>query len=414
MSANQTKYPQLRFKGFTDPWEKRTLGQTTTKAKSYSLSRDVERDHETGYRYIHYGDIHTGVADIVTEHTKLPNIEPANYDELRVNDLVVADASEDYQGIAEPAVVVGLPTHLVAGLHTITLRPSSASSLYLYYLLHTDSFKHFGYQMGTGLKVFGISWSNLSEFTFMIPSRPEQEMIVKLIESVDNLIAVNQRKLAKLKELKQGYLQKMFPQNGSKFPQLRFAGFAYAWEKRKLGELANIRRGASPRPIKSKKWFSQTSQVGWIRISDVTEQNGRIHQVEQHLSDAGQKKTLVLKSKHLLLSIAATVGKPVQNYIQVGVHDGFIVFMDPKFDLDFMFYFLEKYRPNWARFGQPGSQININSELVRDLVVSIPTVHEQDAVAQFIITLDNLIAATQCKLDLLKKLKKGYLQKMFC
>ncbi|WP_374028580.1 restriction endonuclease subunit S [Lacticaseibacillus paracasei] len=180
-----------------------------------------------------------------------------------------------------------------------------------------------------------------------------------------------------------------------------------------MGELANIRRGASPRPIKNKKWFSQTSQVGWIRISDVTEQNGRIHQVEQHLSDAGQKKTLVLKSKHLLLSIAATVGKPVQNYIQVGVHDGFIVFMDPKFDLDFMFYFLEKYRPNWARFGQPGSQININSELVRDLVVSIPTAHEQVAVAQFIITLDNLIAATQDKIDALEQAKKALLQRLF-
>lgn len=193
-------------------------------------------------------------------------------------------------------------------------------------------------------------------------------------------------------------------------PTLRFRGYSDAWEKRKLGELANIRRGASPRPIKNKKWFSQTSQVGWIRISDVTEQNGRIHQVEQHLSDAGQKKTLVLKSKHLLLSIAATVGKPVQNYIQVGVHDGFIVFMDPKFDLDFMFYFLEKYRPNWARFGQPGSQININSELVRDLVVSIPTVHEQVAVAQFIITLDNLIAATQHRIDTLEHVKKALLQ----
>ncbi|WBS98621.1 restriction endonuclease subunit S [Lacticaseibacillus paracasei] len=196
-------------------------------------------------------------------------------------------------------------------------------------------------------------------------------------------------------------------------PTLRFRGYSDAWEKRKLGELANIRRGASPRPIKNKKWFSQTSQVGWIRISDVTEQNGRIHQVEQYLSDAGQKKTLVLKSKHLLLSIAATVGKPVQNYIQVGVHDGFIVFMDPKFDLDFMFYFLEKYRPNWARFGQPGSQININSELVRDLVVSIPTVHEQVAVAQFIITLDNLIAATQDKIDALEQAKKALLQHLF-
>lgn len=241
-----------------------------------------------------------------------------------------------------------------------------------------------------------------------LPSeKDEQRTIVGLLSKLDNLIAATQDSIDALEQAKKALLQRLFDQSW------RFKGYSDPWEKRKLGELANIRRGASPRPIKNKKWFSQTSQVGWIRISDVTEQNGRIHQVEQHLSDAGQKKTLVLKSKHLLLSIAATVGKPVQNYIQVGVHDGFIVFMDPKFDLDFMFYFLEKYRPNWARFGQPGSQININSELVRDLVVSIPTVHEQVAVAQFIITLDNLIAATQSRLSSLELLKKSLLQDLF-
>ncbi|PCL22795.1 restriction endonuclease subunit S [Lacticaseibacillus paracasei] len=258
---------------------------------------------------------------------------------------------------------------------------------------------------GTALKQLPIK--QLKDVPVPIVNLDEQKEIGALFSSIDNLIAATQRRIDALEQAKKALLQRLFDQSW------RFKGYSDPWEKRKLGELANIRRGASPRPIKSKKWFSQTSQVGWIRISDVTEQNGRIHQVEQHLSDAGQKKTLVLKSKHLLLSIAATVGKPVQNYIQVGVHDGFIVFMDPKFDLDFMFYFLEKYRPNWARFGQPGSQININSELVRDLVVSIPTVHEQDAVAQFIITLDNLIAATQSRLSSLELLKKSLLQDLF-
>lgn len=263
-------------------------------------------------------------------------------------------------------------------------------------------------ELSVGNAIKHISLKQISDYAVNVPQQTsERQLIGQTLSLLDNLIAATQRRIDALEQAKKALLQRLFDQSW------RFKGYSDPWEKRKLGELANIRRGASPRPIKSKKWFSQTSQVGWIRISDVTEQNGRIHQVEQHLSDAGQKKTLVLKSKHLLLSIAATVGKPVQNYIQVGVHDGFIVFMDPKFDLDFMFYFLEKYRPNWARFGQPGSQININSELVRDLVVSIPTVHEQDAVAQFIITLDNLIAATQSRLSSLELLKKSLLQDLF-
>ncbi|WP_367376317.1 restriction endonuclease subunit S [Lentilactobacillus kefiri] len=408
MKDNQAKYPQLRFKGFTDPWEKRTLGQTTTKAKSYSLSRDVERDHETGYRYIHYGDIHTGVADIVTEHTKLPNIEPANYDELRVNDLVVADASEDYQGIAEPAVVVGLPTHLVAGLHTITLRPSSASSLYLYYLLHTDSFKHFGYQMGTGLKVFGISWSNLSKFTFMIPSRPEQEMIVKLIESVDNLIAVNQRKLAKLKELKQGYLQKMFPQNGSKFPQLRFAGFADAWEQRKLGDLADF----NPKSVlpETFEYVDLESVVGTDIIS---------HRLEHKDSAPSRAQRLAQKGDVFYQTV-----RPYQkNNCIFDKLDNDWVFstgyaqLRPKKDSYFLLVLLQNNSFMRKVLGRctGTSYPAINSKDLAQIKVSISdSIDEQKKIGNLFRNIDNTITLHQRKLEKLQELKKGYLQKMFC
>ena len=196
-------------------------------------------------------------------------------------------------------------------------------------------------------------------------------------------------------------------------PALRFKGFSDAWEKRKLGELSNIRRGASPRPISSKKWFSETSSIGWLRISDVTEQNGRIYHVAQHLSKEGQEKTLVLTTKHLILSIAATVGKPVQNYIALGIHDGFIVFLNPKFDLDFMFYFLEDYQPKWSRFGQPGSQVNINSELVRELEINVPREDEQKKISHVLLNVDNLIAATQDKLDHFEEIKKALLKHLF-
>lgn len=201
--------------------------------------------------------------------------------------------------------------------------------------------------------------------------------------------------------------------NQAKYPQLRFKGFTDPWEERNLGDLAEIVRGASPRPIQDPKWFDDSSEIGWLRISDVTEQNGRIHHLDQHISEAGQAKTRVLTEPHLLLSIAATVGKPLVNYVKTGVHDGFLIFMNPKFDLEFMFQWLESYRDKWSRYGQPGSQVNLNSDLVKNQSISIPSMDEQQKLGEFFEKLDNLIAVNQRKLAKLKELKQGYLQKLF-
>ncbi|MDO7803130.1 restriction endonuclease subunit S [Pediococcus acidilactici] len=425
MKDNQAKYPQLRFKGFTDPWEKRSLDEITTKTKSYSLSRDVERDHETGYRYIHYGDIHTGVADIVTEHTNLPNIEPANYDELRVNDLVVADASEDYQGIAEPAVVVGLPTqHLVAGLHTIALRPSSASSLYLYYLLHTESFKHFGYQTGTGLKVFGISWSNLSKFTFMIPSRPEQEKIVKLIESVDNLTSDNQRKLAKLKELKQGYLQKMFPKNGSKFPQLRFAGFADAWEERKFEDLLDskdgVRRGPFGSALKKEFFVENSEYVVYEQQNAIYDNYHTRYKITKEKFDELSK--FKLNPGDFIMSGAGTIGRisRVPDGVKLGVFNQALIRFRINPEITDSEYFIQFVRADFMQKNltgaNPGSAITnlVPMSEVKKWEIKAPHLEEQEKIGSFFKLLDDTIALHQRKLEKLQELKKGYLQKMFC
>lgn len=203
--------PELRFANFDYEWVQHKLGGVVKKVKSYSLSRDVETEQNTGFEYIHYGDIHTKKADIIDADTKLPSIVPNDYDLIQDGDVIVADASEDYLGIAEPAVVVNKPTeNLIAGLHTISLRPKDIHPLFLYYLLHTEAFKHFGYQMGTGLKVFGISYPNLAKFTFSMPTLKEQEQIANMLHEMDNLITANQRQLDLLKEQKKGLLQKMF------------------------------------------------------------------------------------------------------------------------------------------------------------------------------------------------------------
>lgn len=185
------------------------------------------------------------------------------------------------------------------------------------------------------------------------------------------------------------------------------------WEERKLGDLANIVRGASPRPIQDPKWFDKDSDIGWLRISDVTEQEGRIRHLDQHISKLGQEKTRVLIEPHLLLSIAATVGKPLVNYVKTGVHDGFLIFLNPLFEREFMFQWLDMFRPNWKKYGQPGSQVNLNSELVRSQEIPIPILEEQEKIGSFFKQIDDTIALHQRKHDLLKKLKQGYLQQMF-
>ena len=185
------------------------------------------------------------------------------------------------------------------------------------------------------------------------------------------------------------------------------------WEQRKLSEVSDVVRGASPRPIQDPKWFDNNSNIGWLRISDVTEQDGRIRYLNQKISKLGQEKTRVLQSPHLLLSIAATVGKPVINYVPTGVHDGFLIFLNPIFNIEFMFQWFEMIRPNWKKFGQPGSQVNLNSEIVKNKQIFIPTLKEQTVISDFFQKLDQVLTLQQRRLKLLKKLKQSYLQQIF-
>ena len=199
----------------------------------------------------------------------------------------------------------------------------------------------------------------------------------------------------------------------TKQPSYRFTDYDEPWSEKKLGELSDIVRGASPRPIQDSKWFDKESDVGWLRISDVTEQDGRIYKLEQRISKIGQEKTRVLFEPHLLLSIAATVGKPVVNYVKTGVHDGFLIFLAPRFDQEFLFQWLDMFRPQWQKYGQPGSQVNLNSDIVKNQAISLPSLPEQEVIGSFFQDIDQLISLQQRKLEVLKEQKKTYLKLLF-
>ena len=292
-------------------------------------------------------------------------------------------------------------------------RAHENNSDFIYSLIQANKYQRVANDT-SGTKMPRSDWKKVSETEFLVPHIiNEQKKIGIFFKQFDNTIALHQRKLDLLKQLKQAYLQKMFPKNEEKVPEIRFSHFDTGWELCRLGELAEIIRGASPRPIQDPKWFDLSSDIGWLRISDVTEQDGRIHKLEQKLSTAGQQKTRVLKSPHLLLSIAATVGKPVINYIKTGVHDGFLIFLNPLFNTEFMFQWLEMFKPQWQKYGQPGSQVNLNSELVRNQEITLPSFAEQDQIANFFEQIDKTIDLHQNKLDQLNSQKSAFLKKMF-
>lgn len=292
------------------------------------------------------------------------------------------------------------------------LRSSELDSKFLYNFIQTEKYQVVA-NRSTGTKMPRSDWETVKDSDILFPSNFEQKKLGDFFQTIDSLISNRQHKLDKLKNLKKAYLSEMFPAEGERVPKRRFPGFEGEWEWKKLGELATIVRGASPRPIQDPKWFDSESEVGWLRISDVTEQNGRIYKLSQRLSSLGQEKTRVVSEPHLILSIAATVGKPVINYVRTGIHDGFLIFQEPKFEIEYMYYLLGMFRKNWAAYGQPGSQLNLNSDIVKEQRVAIPSQSEQVEISKFFKKLDQSITLQQQKLDKLNDLKKAYLNELF-
>lgn len=205
------KEPEVRFPGFYDDWEQRKLGELVDIIRSYSLSRDVETNEDTGFRYIHYGDIHKKVADLIKSDHELPRIKSGKYEFLEKGDVIVADASEDYIGIAEPSILLNKPIErVVAGLHTIAIRPKTINPLYLYYLFRTIEFKQFANKVGTGMKVYGITSKNLLKFETQMPSYKEQQKMGIFFKQLDDTIVLHQQELELLQRTKKAFLQKMF------------------------------------------------------------------------------------------------------------------------------------------------------------------------------------------------------------
>lgn len=412
INKNSQKAPNLRFKGFTDDWEQRELKNLVTRIKSYSLSRSVETNSDTNTKYIHYGDIHTHVADKIGTDTTLPYIVPGVYETLNKGDLVLADASEDYQGIATPAIVmVQTDYSLVAGLHTIALRPVKIDSLYLYYLIKSPIFRKYGYKVGTGMKVFGISVNRLLDFKTLMPVTLEQSKISKLLLLVDNTITLHQRKLDQLNQLKEALLQQMFPGKGETVPKLRFAGFEGDWEERKLGDLLNKNTEKNKdlsvinvESVSNKTGFTkQTEQFGDYSVASADLSNYYVIRERQFAYNPSRINVGSIAYKALGDDTAVVSPLYVSFSTKSRLHDGFIWnwFKTPLFDAQ------------RQRLAEGGVRDTLSFTQLSEMDIISPDYLEQEKISDVFKQLDNTITLQQRKLEQLKDMKQVLLQNMF-
>ncbi len=164
------------------------------------------------------------------------------------------------------------------------------------------------------------------------------------------------------------------------------------WQRVRLGDIAEIKRGASPRPIENPKWFCANSNVGWVRISDISKNSRFLYKIAQKLSKKGIEKSRLVKQNSLIMSMCATIGKPIITKIDTCIHDGCVVFENPKIDLNYLYYFLCYIEKEWLESGQQGSQVNLNVDLIKNKEVFYPKdLNEQIAIANILSSLDRYL-----------------------
>ena len=186
------------------------------------------------------------------------------------------------------------------------------------------------------------------------------------------------------------------------------------WEVIPLSRTARrISRGASPRPIDSSEWFDARSSVGWVRISDVTRSHRFLEETSQRLSEAGIRNSRYVPSGSLIMSICATVGRPIETRIDTCIHDGFVVFDQPTVNQAFLYHVLADLEPTWSMRGQTGSQMNLNRGLINSRMVAIPSaIEEQSAISDVLSDVDALLGGLDRLIAKKRDLKQAAMQQL--
>ena len=403
------KVPELRFARFADDWEERKLSELIQKGGSGGTPKSTNKTY-------YDGDIpFLGISDISKSNGYIDDTEK-HISEKGLN---------NSSAWIVPKGAISLAMYASVGKLAILNTDAATSQAFYNMVFEYESIRDYVYHrlgrandLGEWTKLIStgtqanLNADKVKNFEIQVPqSIDEMKDISTFFNQLDIFITLQQRKLDLLKEQKKGYLQKMFPKNGAKVPELRFAGFTDAWEERKLSEIGKIVTGNTPN-TSNKDYYN--GDFLFVSPADIQE-NRYVNKTTTTLTELGFKTgRLVPKGATLFVSIGSTIGKTGQSICDVITNqqiNSVISFSD--YDDDFIYTSILNSSTKIKQLAATQAVPIINKNEFGKSIIKIPSLEEQQKIGAFFKQLDDIIALHQRKLDLLKEQKKGFLQKMF-
>lgn len=402
--------PEIRFPGFTEDWEERKLSEMANFSKGNGYSKaDLA---EEGHPVILYGRLYTKYETIIENVDTFAELKEKSVIS-NGGEVIVPASGETPEDISRASVVDVSGVALGGDLNIIKTK-SELDPIFLALTISNGSQQKEMTKRAQGKSVVHLHNSDLKEVNLLYPKLDEQVKIGSFFKKLDVSIALHQRKLDLLKETKKGFLQKIFPKNGAKVPEIRFPGFTEDWEERKLQEVLRERNNQQPQSM-------EYPLVSFTVENGVTPKTDRYEREQLVVGDKSSKKYKVTVLNDIVynpanLKFGAISRNKYGNAVFSPIYITFLVNNDvttPEFIE--MFVTRNDFIKRALKY-QQGTVYERQSVSPTDLLamnVYLPGKSEQEKIGSFFQQLDETIALHQRKLDLLKETKKGFLQKMF-
>ena len=403
--------PEIRFERFTDDWEQRKLGDLSQIIDPHPSHRAPAEVTE-GIPFIGIGDVDEE-GNIYYRSVRL--VSEKIYDEHHKR----YNLSKNSIGIGRVASL-GKIIRLRNDIGKYAVSPTMAviqfndniDSDFMYATMSNPNFQKQFKSLSNGSTRQSVGIQDLRSLEISISTNVDEQLQIGILfKNLDHSITLHQRKLDLVKEQKKGYLQKMFPKNGEKVPELRFAGFADDWEERKLKELGEIQTGNTP-PTSDSDNYSLDG-VLWVTPTDI--KSLVISNTAKKLSQVGVTKARIAKAGSILVTSIASIGKNTLLRMDAGFNQQ-INSLTPTSENDSYFLLTqsEKWSEKMKQTAASATMQIVNKTDFSNISTYVPVrKEEQEKIGSFFKQLDETIALHQRKLDLLKEQKKGFLQKMF-
>ncbi|RXW53320.1 restriction endonuclease subunit S [Enterococcus faecium] len=393
--SNDTQ-PEIRFPGFTEDWELRKLGEILVLLKDGT--HGTHKDVDEGMYLLSAKNIKNGKINI-DESDRI--ISEDEYKSIHKNfNLEKGDVLLTIVGSIGEAAVLENPFKLTFQRSVAYLRPNGTlTSQFLYTTIMSTKFQRELKKRQVVSAQPGIYLGDLSMIPIELPCMEEQQKIGTFFKQLDDTITLHQRKLDLLKETKKGFLQKMFPKNGAKVPEIRFPGFTEDWEQRKVGEIFKVTRGQVLAATETSE--SITEKNIYPVYSSQTKNDGLMGYYSDYLFDTAITWTTDGAN-------AGTVNYRNGKFYSTNVNG--VLLSDKGYANKAVAEIINRIAwKHVSKVGNPKLMNNVMSEII----ITIPSVEEQETISRFFTQLDSTITLHERELDLLKEMKKGFLQKMF-